>query len=188
MKSNFYYQLPKSWACQHSAAVLDGLGELVFDVPGEMDPLRLLELLDESVDDRRARGLGIQRGEVGLRQHLPHRLRRAPGIDQVVDQQVPLARALHAFQDLDGALHLRRAPLIFLRTRVVAGDADGVDQADVELARDQRRRHEAAARHRDDAFPGTLAVQDFGQVARIAMQLYPGDDDFVLVGDDAFHI
>src|SRR3954465_14723348 len=109
-------------------AVLDRGGEAVFDVPGEVDPLRLPELLDEGVDDRPARGLGVERGEIGFRQELAHGLGGAPGIDKVVDQQIPLAVAGHALEDSDAALPLRRAPG---RAAVVARDADRIDEADI---------------------------------------------------------
>src|ERR687892_326598 len=90
-----------------AAAVLDRRGELVLDVPGEMNPLRLLELLDEGIDDRPARGLGVEAGEVRLGQELAHGLRGLPGIDKVVDQQVTLALAAYALQHLHAALLLR---------------------------------------------------------------------------------
>src|SRR4051812_21218481 len=91
-------------------AVLDRGGEAVFDVPGEVDPLRLPELLDEGVDDRPTRRLGVERGEIGFRQELAHGLRGAPGVDQVVDQQIAFAVAGDALEDAHVALDLRRAP------------------------------------------------------------------------------
>src|SRR5688572_13086407 len=169
-----------SGTCNDSATILDRGGELVFDVPGEVNPLGLLELLDEAVDDRPAGGLRVEAGEMRLGQELAHGLRGLAGVDQVVDQQVAVAGAAHALENLDAVLLLlSRAGLAC----AVAGDADGVDQADVELARDQRCGHQAAARHGDDALPRAFLVQELGEVARIAVQLYPGDDDFVFVGD-----
>src|SRR5512138_1613884 len=167
------------WTRHGATAVLDRRGEAVFDVPGEVDPLRLLELLDEGVDDRPARGLGVERGEIGLRQELAHGLGGAPGVDEVVDQQIALAVAAHALEDLDVALHLRRAPG---GAAVVARDADRVDEADIELPRHQRRGHQAAARDGDDALPRAELVQLRGKEPGVAVQLHPGNDDLVLVG------
>src|SRR5580765_8705489 len=95
------------WTRDGAPAVLDRRGEAVFDVPGKVDPLRLLELLDEGVDDRSPRGLGVERGEIGFRQELAHGLGGAPGVDQVVDQQVALAVAGDALENAHAALHLR---------------------------------------------------------------------------------
>src|SRR5258707_8414582 len=109
------------WPRDGAPAVLDRGGEAVFDVPGEVDPLRLLELLDEGVDDRPAGGLGVERGEIGFRQEPAHGLRGAPGVDEVVDQQITFAVAGDAFEDADVALDLRRAPG---GAAVVARDTD----------------------------------------------------------------
>src|SRR5205814_7372553 len=110
-------------------AVLDRRREAVLDVPREVDPLVLLELLHARVDDRAAGGLGIERGEVRLRQELAHELRRAAGIDQIVDQEIALAIAGDAFQHAYTALHLGGNAGA---SRVVARDADRVHQPDVE--------------------------------------------------------
>jgi hypothetical protein len=68
--------------------------------------------------------------------------------------------------------------LIFV---IVGGDADRIDQADLELARDNRGRHQAAARDRDDPGPGPHAVEPPGQRPRVAVELVPGDGE-VFVG------
>src|SRR3954465_1634304 len=159
-------------------AILDRRGEAVFDVPGKVDPLRLPELLDEGVDDRTPRGLGVERREVGLRQELAHGLGSAPGVDEVVDQQITFAVAAHALEDLDAPLHLRRAPG---GATVIARDADRIDEADIELTRYQRRRPQPAAGDRNDALPRAEPVQLLGEEPGIAMQFHPGDDDLVFV-------
>src|SRR6185369_16509887 len=61
-------------------------------------------------------------------------------------------------------------------------DAHRVDEANLELARDERRRHEPTAGDGDDAFPVAELVEDARQVPRIAVELRPRDDDLVLVG------
>ena len=49
-----------------SGVLLDRRNELVVDVPGEIDPLVLAELLDAEIDDFASHRLGVQRGKVGF--------------------------------------------------------------------------------------------------------------------------
>jgi hypothetical protein len=81
-----------------------------------------------------------------LRQDVAHDLRGLAGVDEVVDDEhaapVPSRRALHR-RDV-----LQHAELALVLVVVIARDADGLDQADAELARDDRGRHEPAARDR----------------------------------------
>ena len=58
---------------------------------------------------------------------------------------------------------------------VVARHAHRLDQPDVELARDDRRRHQAAAGDADDRLERAGAVEPPGERARIAMELVPRD-------------
>src|SRR6266568_3755132 len=157
---------------------LDRRHELIVDVPWEVDPLLLLELLHERVDDRPAEGLRVQRGEVGLGQELADRLGGAAGVDEVVDEEPAVAVALDRLEPAQLPLPRLRAAGF---ARAVAHHADRVDEADVELARHQRRRDEPAAGDGDDPLPLAEVVQDVRQVARVTVQLRPGDDDLVLV-------
>jgi hypothetical protein len=75
---------------------------------------------------------------------------------------------------------------------VVAFHADRIDQADVELPRDDHRGRHAAARDRHDrapgpAFAGPALVQPPGQRARIAVDLVPGDVKALLVRQRVDH-
>ena len=49
-----------------AAAVFNRCGELVFDIPGEVDPLVLLKFFHARVDDGATGGLGVKRREVGF--------------------------------------------------------------------------------------------------------------------------
>src|SRR5258706_3499769 len=169
---------PLAGAAGHAPAVLDRRGELVLDVPGEVDPLRLLELLDADIHDRASCGLRVERSEIGLGQKLAYGLRRLARVDEIIDEQVAGAISANALQYLYAALRLGR---LAGAAGVVARNADRVDQANVELARDQRSGDQATARDGDDAFPRPLLVQHVREMARIAVQLDPGDDDLVFV-------
>ena len=140
--------------------------ELRLDVPGEEDPGVLADLGDEGVDQRPPRRLGIDRGEMRLGQHLAHGARGVAGIDQIVDdEQAGRRRPRSAFSTVT-------APCGAV---VIARDAHRIDEADIELARDDRRRHQPAARHRDDAVPRPELEEPPGERPRMAVQLVPGD-------------
>ncbi len=122
-----------------------------------------------------------------LRHHLAHILGCAAGIDQIVDDQPAGAVAPHladvAFEELQlsGLMDASRPfGAIFL---AVARHADGVDQADVELAGDDCRGHQPAPRDGDDALEGTERHQAPGQRLRGAMQFFPGDRKSLLRTD-----
>ena len=96
-----------------------------------------------------------------LGQHLPDEAAGLPGVDQVVDDQPAGAAALDPLQ------HARLA-LVLL---VIGRHADGVDQPQLELARDDLRRDQAAARDRHDALPGAALRQAPGQRPGVPVQL-----------------
>jgi hypothetical protein len=103
---------------------------------------------------------------MGLGHHLSQHDRGLAGVDEVVDDQPALALA-----DLgDDALEGARLALVHV---VVAADAGGIDQPDLELAGDDRRGDEAAAGDRDDALPGAAVGQPPGQRLGVAVQLLP---------------
>src|SRR5882757_8605073 len=62
-------------------------------IPGEEDPGVLRYLGDVGVDQRPALRLGIDRGEMRIGEQLAHQLAGLAGIDEVVDDQKPLAGA-----------------------------------------------------------------------------------------------
>ena len=64
-------------------------------------------------------------------------------------------------------------PQVALGLVAVALHAHGLDQADVQLARDDRRRHKAAARHRHDRLERPGGREPPRQRARVAMKLVP---------------
>jgi hypothetical protein len=102
---------------------------------------------------------------VRLGQQLAHDPPRLAGVDEVVDDEPARPVAVGGLQDARGAQGLV----------VVGADADRVDEADVELARDDVRRHEAAAGDRDDAAPGPAVGEPPSQRLRVAVELVPGD-------------
>ena len=73
---------------------------------------------------------------------------------------------------------------------MAGGDADRVDQADVQLAGNDRRRHEAAAGDTDDCpelFVETGKTP--GKSAGIAVELVPGDGKgFIGKGHVVYHL
>ena len=56
---------------------------------------------------------------------------------------------------------------------VVAGDADRVDDAELQLPRDDRRGHQPATGDGDDALPALDIMQPPGQRLGVAVQLFP---------------
>ena len=103
---------------------------------------------------------------------LAHDARGLAGVDEVVDDQHALALAAH--RATSAPTPLSTVELALVRVVVIAGDADRLDQADVEFARDDRRRHQAAAGDADDRLERPRLVQPPGQRARVAVELVPG--------------
>jgi hypothetical protein len=106
-------------------------------------------------------------------ENFPHHPRRLASVDEIIDDQHALAAAAADFHDAAGHVfeHLELA----LRDMVVARDAHRLDQPDAELARHDRRRHQAAARHADDGLERPGAGEPPGQRAGIAVELVPSD-------------
>src|SRR5262249_47301245 len=123
---------------------------------------------DEGVDHWASRGLGVDRGEMRLGQHVPHHAGGVPGVDEVVDDEIAVAVARDALEDLDLAA---LAELLV----VVTLHAYGIDEPDVELARDDGRGHHPAAGDRDDPAPGPEVEETPGERARVPVQIVPGD-------------
>jgi hypothetical protein len=111
---------------------------------------------------------------VRLRQHFPHRRGGAAGVDEIVDDQdacAPLPAGLrHRGGDV---LQHRRVALVLVV--VIRGDADRLDDADLELARDDRRRHEPAAGDADERRERASPGEPPGERPRVAVELLPGD-------------
>src|SRR5262249_33433097 len=105
-------------------------------IPGKIDPGVLRYLGDERVDHGSAHGFGVAGRVMRLGQHLAYPLSGFAGIDEIIDDQPPLA-APAADAD-DAARHVLEHLEFALRDVVVARDAHGLDQPDAELARDDR--------------------------------------------------
>ena len=84
-----------------------------------------------------------------VRHHRAHQSPGLAGVDEVVDDQEPLAGAAAELCHLGPKRP--SAPEVALLVVVVACDADGIDDANAEFARDDRRRHQPAAGDRDTA-------------------------------------
>src|SRR5947209_7941412 len=108
------------------------------------------------------------------RQKIAHDAGGRAGIDEIVDDEhARLARQNFrgdAFQYGDVALRLV----------AIARNRDRLDHSDAELARDDRRRHEAAPRDGDDHLEGPGARQPPGERAGVAVKLVPGDGEVLL--------
>ncbi len=85
-----------------------------------------------------------------------------PLVDEIVDDHPPLAVA----DDL-GVVILDDARLALFLV-VIAGNADGLDEPDLQLPRHDARRYHAAARDGDDALP-VLALLDQPPRQRLAV-------------------
>ncbi len=140
--------------------------------PREVDPGILADFSDERVDQRPARRLGVDRREMRFRQHVSDEGRRAPGVDQVIDDQRAVAVAVHRLDNRWFALGLM----------LVGGDADSVDQPEVKLAGDDCRGHEAAAGDGHDTGPGPFFRQPPRQGLGVPVQLVPGNRKALLIG------
>ena len=116
-------------------------------VPGKEDPGVLRHFGDEGVDQRPAHRLGIDGGEMRLAAGS-----RAPACavlpvsTRSSTTSTPLPRPPPS-ATMSAATLLEHAQLA-LGDVVVARDAHGLDHADAELARHDRRRHQPAARDR----------------------------------------
>src|SRR5690606_6724098 len=104
----------------------------------------------------------------------PHHARRLARVDEVVHHEHARAAAVAERTDLRVDL-LEDHQLALVLIVVVARDADRLDEADLELTRHDRRRHQAAAGDADDGLEGPGAVQAPGECPRIAVELVPGD-------------
>src|SRR6266702_6742674 len=140
-------------------------------VPGEEDPGVLRDLRDVGVDQRTALRLGVDGGEMRIGQHLAHQLAGLAGVDEVVDDEQPLAGAaaeLHrrvgnALEDLELALLVM----------VVARNADRIDHAHAQLACHDRSRHQTAAGDRNHRVKGANLVEPPRQSPAIPVELVP---------------
>src|SRR5216684_4975044 len=109
-----------------------------------------------------------------LRQQAPHDPRGASGIDEIVDDDdAPAFAAGDAydplgrwFEQLELALGARGA---------VARHAHGLDDPQVELAGDDRGRHQAAARDAHDRLERARVGEPPGERSRVAMERVPGN-------------
>src|SRR6185437_7164339 len=142
-------------------------------VPGEEYPGVLRYLGDERIHQRPSLRLGIDGGEMRIGQHRAYQPPGLAGIDEIVDDEKTLAGAVAELRGLlrNALQHLQ----VTLLGVVVACDADRIDNADTEFARDDRRRHQAAARDRDHGLERPDFVEPPGQRPAIAVKLVPGD-------------
>ncbi len=114
-------------------AALDRRLERIAHVPGEIDPGVLRHLGDEGVDERPPLRLGVDGGEMRVRQHRAHDRSGAAGIDKIVDDQDALALPASGFgHRVADRLQNRRVALVLVI--VIGGDADGLDDADFKFA------------------------------------------------------
>src|SRR5690606_28427127 len=119
---------------------------------------------DEGVDLGTPRRLRVDGGDVRARQHRAREARGDAGVDQIVDDEEACAVAFERleYSGLAGGVVV-----------AIGDDADRLDEADVELARDDRRRYEPSASDADDAAEGPHLREPPGEGARIAVQLRP---------------
>ena len=135
-------------------------------VPREEHPCVLADLRDEGVDQGASLRFRVNGGEVRGAEHAADDPRRLAGVHKVVDYQPFLvdSHEIRAFQYIGGCLVAHR----------VARDADGVYEADVQLSRDDRSRHQPAARHRYQTAPVAADVEQLpGQGAAVSLHLFP---------------
>src|SRR5690606_11020162 len=86
------------------------------------------------------------------------------GIHQIVDDQPAFAITLYTLE----------YPVLSLGPVVIACHADGIDQADFEFPRDDRRRHQPAPDDGNDSIVGAIRHEAPGQGLGVAMQFPPG--------------
>ena len=139
-----------------ACALASGAGELELEVPGEVDPGVLAHLGDEGVDHRLSVRLDVDGREVGVRVHVPERGDGLPGVREVVHDDRAAVFAARAV----GVLRRHEDLEVPLRHVVVRHRAHGVDEPNLELARDHARGHHPAPAHRDDARPGSELGRD----------------------------
>ena len=121
----------------------------------------------------RALRLGVNGREMGVRHHLAHQPAGLAGVDEVIDDQQALAGAAAEFCHF-GRNALQNLQIALLGV-VVTGDADGIDDANAEFARDDGRRHQPAAGDRDDGMKRPDLVEPPGQRPAIPVKLVPRD-------------
>ena len=104
--------MPLALVCIHVAPLRIGGWNARPSVPGKIDPGVLRHLGDEGVDHRPAHRLGVDGGEMRLRQDVAHDLGGLAGVDQVVDDQHALPAPAAELDDRVGhALeHAERRP------------------------------------------------------------------------------
>ncbi len=106
-----------------------------------------------------------------VRHHVADQPTGLAGIDEVVDNQEPLAGAAAEFGGgLGNALQNLKLALLVM---IVAGDADGIDHAHTEFARHDRGRHQATAGDGDDCVKRPDLVEPPGQRPAIPVKLVP---------------
>ena len=106
-----------------------------------------------------------------IRHHVADEPSGLAGIDEVVDDQQPLAGAAAEFGGIGGnALQYFQVALLGV---IVARNADGIDDANAELARHDRRRHQAAAGDRDHGMKRPDFVEPPGQRPAVPVKLVP---------------
>src|SRR2546422_2061061 len=142
--------------------------------PGKIDPGVLRHFRDEGVDQRPAHRLGIDGGEMRLRQQAAHDARRAAGVDEIVDDHDAAALAAGKRDDALG-WWFEHFELALLARLAVARHAHGLDDPQIELARDDRGRHQAAARDAHNRLERPHVDEPPGERPGIAMERVPGD-------------
>src|SRR5262249_16768772 len=107
-----------------------------------------------------------------------HDLRGLAGVDEVVDDQhaVALSGTDAAYRLGDALDHLERP----LRLVVVAHDAHGLDQPQIEFARDDRGGNKPAAGDRHDCLERPGVGQPPGERTGVAVELVPRDREGLL--------
>src|SRR5579863_6436376 len=89
--TRFCSGIGRARAAMSRRAVADRRLERQRGVPWEEYPGVLRDLGDEGIDQRPALRLGIDRGEMRLRHHVAHQPPGLAGVDEIVDDQEPLA-------------------------------------------------------------------------------------------------
>ena len=128
-------------ACRSGRGPLpDWRRELKAHIPRQIDPGILAHFSHERIDQRAACRLGVDGCKVSLGKHFPDHPGSCARIDEIIDDQ-QLAAGLGLLQQVlgDRLEHLDAALVLV----VVTLDRDALDDADVELARHDRGRHES---------------------------------------------
>src|SRR4029079_16405544 len=156
-----------------SRAVADRRLERQRGIPGKVNPRVLRHFRNERVDQWLTLRLGVNSCEMGVGHHRTHPPPRLAGIDEVVDDQQPLATTAAQF------CHCRRNALkglqVALPGMVVAGNANGIDDANAKFARNDGRRHQPTTGDRNDGMKRPHLVEPPGQRPAIPVKLIPRD-------------